>query len=335
MTMRVLFQSVPAVACALFVVLQPVSAQDTMREAEFDDLPVPGKKRPSIFHRPTMDSSADQLAYAERLLAEGKIRKAMKQYQALVHTWHDSREAAIAQLDYAKLLEDRRRYRQAFDAFQYLIDNYAGQFPYEEALQRQFRIAHYVMTERRGKFFVFPGFSAPERALPFFEKLVENAPNWSKTPHARFLIGQIYETTKQYELAVNAYEAAQNLYPDSPFTGDASFRRACCLCILANASPRDASTCRRALSALSGFLGDFPSDANASVIRGYLGELKRRLASMHYERAAFYDRIANRPRAALIAYSDFIKQFPSSEMGTRVNKRIEALKIELEEENEN
>jgi len=283
MSMRALFHFVPAVACILFLVLQPVRAQETMREAESDDLPVsvPGKKRPSIFHRPARDNSADQLAYAERLLAEGRIRGAMKQYQALVHTWHDSREAAVAQLDYAKLLEDRRRYRQAFDEFQYLIDNYAGQFPYEEALKRQFRIAHYVMTARRGKSFIFPGFRAPERALPFLEKLVENAPNWDKTPHVRFLIGQIYETTKQYELAANAYEAVQNLYPDSEFTAEASFRRARCLYILANVSPRDASTCRRALSALSGFLGDYPSDASASVIRGYLRELKRRSASMH------------------------------------------------------
>ncbi len=52
---------------------------------------------------------------------------------------------------------------------------------------------------------------------------------------------------------------------------------------------------------------------------------------MYYERAIYYDSIAHRPRAALIAYSDFIKKFPKSDRSEEVNGRIADLKAQLEE----
>ena len=330
--MRRLFYFLPVVACVFLAFQSALALQETKTTTEFKDLPQ--KKKSSFFHSPAMDSPASQLEYTELLLAEGKIRSAMKQYQALVHQWHNSPEAAIAQRAYAGLLEDRRKYSRAFDEFQYLIDNYAGHFQYEEALEHQFRIAHYLMTTRRGSFLFFPGFDASERALPLFEKIVQNAPGWEKTPQAQFYIGLIHEQAGDFELATKAYEITQYRYPDSPFAAEASFRRAHCLYVSANTNPQDEIRCRTALSTLAGFLKDYPGDNNRNAAQKYLEELKQRLARMYYDRAVFYDRIKNQSRSALIAYSDFVKKFPSSEMAAKAAERIEILRKEAEKENE-
>ncbi len=287
------------------------------------------RKTPSLFHRPAKETAASQLAFADKLLADGKKKAAMKQYSALVHKWHTSPEAAKAQLAYACILYDRNDYRDAFDEFQYLIDNFAGQFPYGEALDKQFRIANYLMTARRMKFFFLPGFKIQEQALPLFEKIVKNAPNWENSVEAQYNIGLINEDMKEYAEAVRAYDTLRFRYAGGERAADASFRRAYCFYLMANQSPRDETSCRQALSALAGFIADYPRHSSIEPARKYRDELDERLANMYLERARFYDK-TGRKKAAIIAYEDFLRKFASSRLAGDIGARIETLKGELE-----
>jgi outer membrane protein assembly factor BamD (BamD/ComL family) len=47
---------------------------------------------------------------------------------------------------------------------------------------------------------------------------------------------------------------------------------------------------------------------------------------MHFDRAVFYDRTANKPQAALIAYEEFLKRYPDSPMAAAAAARVETLK---------
>lgn len=292
------------------------------------------RKEPGFFHRPARETASEQLAYARSLLDSGHARKAMREFDALVHQWHDTKEAVQAQRALAQTLDDRGRYEEAFDEYQYLIDNYAGSFPFQEIIDRQFRIANYVRTVKRGKWLFFGGFTTPERALPLFEQIVENAPAGAKSAAARFYIGLIHEEAGDYADAMHAYETVRNRYPDDPRAGDAAFRRAYCLYRVAGMRQRDEASCREALSALAAFLRDFPENENAKVARQYLDQLRERLIGMYYARAEFYDRIAKRPEAAIIAYSDFVAKFPLAEQAKTAKQRIESLKQEVEDDNE-
>jgi outer membrane protein assembly factor BamD (BamD/ComL family) len=292
------------------------------------------KKTPGwLFHTPARDSAKSQLEYANSLLRKGKTKSAMKAYGALVYEWGSAPEAAKAQLEYAKLLEETGHYRDAFDEFQYLINFYAGQFPYNEALEHQFKIANYTMTTPQARWF-FGGVMAPERALSMFEKIVENGPNWKRAAEAEFYVGVINEDMKEYESASLAYETLERRYRGSDLAKEAAFRHACCQYFVAKRSPRDEKGYRDALSALSMFVRDYPGNKNMETARNYLDELKEQLAAMYYDRANFYDRIARRPEAAIISYNDLIKNFPSSEKAQRANERIEQLKAQLEKKNE-
>jgi outer membrane protein assembly factor BamD (BamD/ComL family) len=47
---------------------------------------------------------------------------------------------------------------------------------------------------------------------------------------------------------------------------------------------------------------------------------------MAYARAQFYDKLSRRPEAALLAYEDFVKNFPSSELAAIAQQRIDQLR---------
>ena len=320
---------------ALSLVLVPVCglAQDD----EYDSLAtaaVKDRKGPSVFHRPTMDSPREQLAYARSLRNEAEPRKAAKQYLALVHEWHESPEAPHAQLAYAQLLLDRAKYRKAFDEFQYLIDQFAGTFPYETALEAQLSIANVVRDQRSMTFGIFPGFGRSERAIPLLEKIIDNAPHWHQTPDARLGVGIIHEEIHNYEEAIAAYEAVEIHHAGTEQALRAAYQKAICLAIRSRKAPRDETICRAALSAFASYRSAATDDDQPGVDE-HMKTLRNRLADMYFLRATFYDHKRKEPQPAIMAYEDFLRRFPSADKAVDAKARVDALKKRMGDTRDN
>ena len=275
--------------------------------------------------RPVKANPAEQLAYARQLQQAGRSRAAIRQLRALVSTWPSAPEAAEAQFTYARLLEERQDWSSAFEEYTYLIEHYAGAFPYSEVLDRQFNIAKLIMNRRKARFLFFPGFFSPERAVPLFEKIVAHGPEWSRSDEAQHLIGRAYELSQQYELAVVAYASVQVRYPNSPFAEQAALARAVCLDHLAREAPHNEAALEEAWSAAAQFVQRYPQSDQAPVAVKLRDDLYRRRAQIAFNRATFYDRTARQPRAALMEYQDFIRLFPQSEWTAQAQQRVEAL----------
>jgi tetratricopeptide (TPR) repeat protein len=301
----------------------PPGADDT--EKAKDEKDQPERKHAGWFTHPARPTPAEQLAYAQSLEAAGRLRAAAGEYDALVHKWHESPEATTAQMSYASMLEKRRKYVGAFNEYQYLIEQFAGRFAFEEVLERQYQIATHVQTVRHGTFGFLQGYTTPTRAIPLFEKLALNAPHWARSAEVQFTLGQLYEQDGEFELASQAYETTLTDHSESPYAPRGAFGRANAMYKLSNANPRDEMGCRQALSAFSVFLRDYPNDEHAEEAQTGRDEMKARLARMYYDRAVFYDKLAHKPEAALINYSEFIKQFPTSPQAEAVTRRMQEL----------
>ena len=180
------------------------------------------------------------------------------------------------------------------------------------------------------KFLFFPGFEAPERALPLFEKLVENGPGWSRAAEAQFLVAYTQEETGEFEAAVASYEILHYRYPRSEYAEESVFRRAQCLYRVAKSAPRNEESCRQALASYSAFLRDYPDNPKAAEAGQTLDDLKDRLARMYYERAVFYDKRGKTRKSALIAYQDFVRRFPASDLAASARDRVAELEDEAE-----
>lgn len=284
-------------------------------------------RRSSWFHSPAKETPAEQLAYAKELLAKGKERKARKQFLALVYEWQAAPEASEAQMMYASLLEQSGRHEKSFKEYQYLMDHYVGSFVFEDILNKQFTLANSVRTQKRWTFWgLFPGVEAPERSLDLFEQITRNSPGWERTPEARFYIAAIQEKRERYEEAADDYGMVVLRHRRSPLAADAAFRRGRCLYLAVERQPRDEAGYREALSALVGFTRDFPNHDGVETASAYIDDLKERLAAMYFEIAVYYDEICNKDQAAILAYLDFIRNFPSSELSVTAHGRIEELR---------
>ena len=170
------------------------------------------------------------------------------------------------------------------------------------------------MTVRHAKFWFIHGYTAPERALPLFERLAKNGPQWRNAAKVQYNIGLINEGSGDYEAATRAYEVVVVSHPGTPEADEASYRRARCLARQVDDSPRNEPAYR-----------DYPKSEHAAEARKLLDTLKERLARMYFERAEYYDRIEKKPTAALISYRDFIRNFPTSELAQQASDRIDAL----------
>jgi len=334
-----LFTKLIYAAAVLSLSLSPAIAQGPTHGGNRDFSPAAEsshysreKKTPSFFHRPSKKTPADQFAFAEKQKSKGKLRSAKGAYNDLVHEWHNSPEAIKSQYQLALILLEQGKYIKSFKEFQYLIDHYAGQFDYKKVLEYQTKIARQVMGDRWGDFLFLPGFEAPERALPLFEQIIANAPNWNKIPGVRLKMGLTYEEVKQYEDAIVSYDTVRQYHPLSDEAETALFRKSYCLYVLAKKAPRDEKRCRAALSALSSFLSRYKMSPNKTIAESYLEELNLHLSEMYYSRALFYDN-KKRPKSALIAYQDFLKKFPSSKRAQEVFARVKVLEKEQAEKN--
>lgn len=277
------------------------------------------------YRKPSRSTEPEQEKLAYKYYEGGRLRKAANAYQAQVYAWPDSSRAAAAQFALAKIQQKRGKYDAAFKEYQYLVDNYPGQFRYPEVLDLQFQIASYLMQAKVGKWLFLPGFSAPERAIPLFEQIIRNAPSWERAPEAQFNIGRIREINGETEEAIAAYEVLQNRYPSSPWAQQAGFREASCLYLLSDQRRNDENALNAARSALAAFIRTYPSSPDVATAETCLRTLNTRLATLVYERARYYDLLARKPEAALQAYEDFVKNFPHSDLVENARARIEEL----------
>lgn len=317
---------------ALLALLLVLAGQSARAERPYEE----SEKKHSWLSltRPSRDTAAAQLEYAEELRARSSFRKAGKAYRALVITWPGSPQAAAAQYGYAQMLDARGKLLDAFDEYEILMTRFVGGFPYDAVLQRQFEIARGVMDRRRGKFLLFGGFRAPERAVPLFESVVKNGPRADFAPEAQYLVGKAYELSEQLELAVVGYMTAQHRYPLSPFAQKAAFGRAHCLYRLAEENQNDDEALEQAWAGVTVFINTFPMADEIEVAKSYRETLLRRRAKTAYDRAVFYDHVARKPTAALQAYQSFAQLFPNSEWTSVARVRIDELSKTVEKPDE-
>ncbi len=298
---------------------------DDYAATDRDEAAAPDLKEPRFwFGRPDADAPAAQLALARRLEKSGRQRAARKAFDALVHEWGDAPEAAEAQLGVAALHETAGNLAAAFREYQYFIEHYASGakvagLGYQQVVEQQFAVANSLRDKLGSGWFSSPDV---ELVASMFRHIVGNAPEWRRAPECLMLEGAAYESEKMDPEAIVAYDALASRYPDSDLRLDALFRAAACRFRIAERYPRDERSLNHALAALSRAYHEDAAHPMAVEASKQIAELSRRRAAMLFERAEFYDRIRDNPKAALVAYEQFLVTCPASAQSDWVRRRV-------------
>ena len=275
--------------------------------------------------RPATDNPTDQLAHADALREAGRRRRAQRQYRALVRYWPSSPEAAIGQFRFAEMLDERGKEQRAFDAYERLLQEYPGVYPHDEVLARKFELAERVRARRRAQFLIFPGFQAPERALPMLESLLKQGPQWEYAPAAQLMMATIQEELDRLDDALLSYERVEVRYPRSPEAKTAALGRVRVMHALALDYPRHLDGVEHALQIAALFQQRHPDSPHMDEVSDWMDDLQDILAEAAFKKARYYDRIARHRTAALIAYERFLERYPETEWSDEARERLHEL----------
>ena len=292
---------------------------------KFDSVDAPDfKAKGWLIGRPAKDTPAEQFEHAAKLEAAGKLRSATRAYDALVSEWGASDIAKKAQLKVAQLYQKRGRPLDAFKEYQYFIEMFAGadEENFQTALARQFEIAAAESVKFDKGFW---SSSDPGTTADMYRKIISNAPDWDKAPECQFRRGACYESSKKWVEAAFAYEALVTRYPDSSFKSDALYRAALSRVKMSDKFPRDERTMKNAILSLRLAYNNETGHASAAEAVEHHERLKKSLSKMNFEKAEFYDKIRNKPEAAIIAYKAFAKEFKDMPETKKALDRIEIL----------
>ena len=278
-----------------------------------------------LFLHPKKKAPDAQWEYVQSLDRAGKAKAAAKQALALRIYWPNSPEAPRAQLFYARYLEQRRQYQNAFDAYQYLMEHYTGRFEFNDVLDRQMQLAKIIMELKKGHFLFIPGFTAPERAIPLFEKIIASAPEGQHTAEAYYLCGQANERIYEYDKAIDGYFNALNRFPQSEYAEKSAYAQAKCHIQISVDSPNDNRALETASAACTLFLQRYPDSLHRPEIEASHARLRTRQADNAFARARYYDRILHKPESALIEYRIFLALFPDAKQASEARQRVEQI----------
>ncbi|MEE9368767.1 MAG: tetratricopeptide repeat protein [Pontiella sp.] len=272
------------------------------------------------------DTSAEQWGYALHTKEKGWLKKADRRMLYLYRRWPNSKEAPWAARARADILFERGKWKDAFEAYQYLIDNYSSRMnDYDVVLQRQFEISFKIMNRRRIRW-IFGGYRAPEYAVEYFEDVIRNGPQWTRASEAQFMIGKCNQDAKEYELAITAYGVLGYRYPDSTYAEEAAWQQIACLSKLRKDFPSSSEILDRTLTATTVFLTTYSRSAHKSdiiLLRNTLYEVK---AKMVFDEAQFYAKVPKEPEAAIIYYEKMIEEYPKSILVPFAEEQIAALR---------
>lgn len=276
-------------------------------------------------HKPATEEAHWETIQA--LLDKGKIRAGRNQLEIFVKRWPMSKDAPRAQKAVGDLYKLQGRNKKAFDAYKKLIQNYSSDLQhYDVILESQLAIAE-AEQERVRLPWLFGGYTAPERAVPYFESIIRNAPQWERAPELQHRVGETYQKNKDYDSAIAAYTTVEYRYADSAVAEKSAFAKIECLREQVRSIPYNLEIRDQAALATRQFKLIYPDSESLPEVEAFEQALLNVTARSAYEIADFYERVPKPPQndAARIYYEKVIEQYGSTEYAELAASRLRVL----------
>ena len=267
------------------------------------------------------------MAYARSLLERGKITAARKQLEIFVKRWPDSERAAVAQKAVGDLYFQQGKSKKAFEAYEMLIQKYyTGIQGYDSVLENQLAIADAEMERVRMRW-MFGGYTAPERAIPYLESIIRNAPQWDRTPEMQYRIGEAYQKNDNHEMAIVAHTVVEYRYSDSAIAEEAAFSKIESLRELVRSTPYSLNLREEAERAVRLYTSVYPGSEHRLEVDTFGRALYNSSARATYEIGDFYERVPVPPRneSARIYYEKVIELYGGTEYALMAAERLRVL----------
>ena len=265
-----------------------------------------------FFHHASKVPPNEQFAAAAALEDAGKRSDACAAYDRLVRSFPYSAAASQAQLRLGRLFEKRGKYKQAYEEYLYMLYFYPENAPADSLLRQMYAIANYYRTN--GK---------ESRAIDYFERLAQIAPQWTHTPEVLLQVGAMHFQNKDYYDAAEAFDTVTSNHPGTKEGLAALAQHALVLHALSLKYPRDEAIMIRAIAITTAALRDCPLDIpERPTLAANLEDIKLRRSERYFQMAVFYDKSTYKPETRAAAYRDYLRQFPMGPHADQARSRL-------------
>ena len=292
----------------------------------------PGKKAKFVApgDEEISESALETFQIAQTAEKQGNLKRAIRAYKTLVRRYPKDALAEAALFRAAQLQEQQHDYLAAADWFRHLVERYPTSPHFDEAIEAQFRIGEIYLAGKKRKILGIPVASSLDRAVTIFASIIRTAPYGKYTARAQFDIGLVREKQHVPQMAIEAYQAVVDKFPNEPVAVDAQYQIGYIWFAAAQAGTTDMAATANAKTAFQDFLFRYPNSEKAAQARANLEILGKKQTTNSYQVAKFYDK-QKYYRAAVIYYNEVIRQQPGSAESDRAKKRIDQLRAKVGE----
>ena len=293
----------------------------------------PGKKAKFVApgEEQVSETALELYNTAQSAEKEGNLKRAIHAYVNIVRHYPKDALAPSALYRGAQLQEQAHDYLPAADSYRLLVERYPSNPHFDDAIEAQFRIGEMYLASKKKKILgISFGKNSLDRAVTIFASIVRTAPHGKYTARAQFNIGLAREKQSLPEMAVEAYQAVVNKFPNEPVAADAQYQIGYIWMMAARKGTTDAAATTNAKTAFQDFLLHYPHSEKASQARANLELLEHKETTSSYQVAKFYDK-QKYYRAAVIYYNEVIRQQPGSTESNLAKKRIDQLRAKVGE----
>lgn len=276
-----------------------------------------------------MSGTAAQLfERAQEAERRGDLKRAIKSYRTIVKKYSRDTLAPGACFRMGQLQEQTNQFILAAQSYAVLAEKYQKSERFEEAIEGLFRIGEIYLKGQKQKVLGIPIKSGMGQAVLIFNTIIRTAPYGKHTARAQFNLGRTYEKQGSNELAIAAYQAVVEKFPNDPIAVDAQYQIGYIWTQASATGTYDPATATHAKVGFEDFLARYPNSEKAAQARENLKRMERKQTSTAYDIAKFYDK-QKYYRAAAIYYNEVIRQQPSSPEGEKAKKRISELRAKI------
>lgn len=287
-----------------------------------------------------LDSIADPaevqnaVSTMNRARAEQEIKNygsALKRYKEVIKDYSTSVLAPEAHFQSALIRADRLQWTKAFKHLQKIVEQYPSFPKYSEVIREQYEIAEKLREGARLRlFWIFPGFRSPERAVEYYEKVVENAPYSEVAPDALLHAAEVQIKRGKTDEGVDLFDRMISEYPRNERIPEAYFGLANVFSTRVKGPAYDQGATREAMIYFEDFAILHPKHPRAGEAAEEVNDMRDMLAQSRIVIGDFYYRYRSNYYAARVFYNEAITLSPKSESAEEARNKL--AKVDLAEE---
>jgi outer membrane protein assembly factor BamD (BamD/ComL family) len=293
----------------------PVAKPMTQPQASVADFAATEAKQTEA--RRTAGEGADLYEIGRSQIAAGQFNEGAKTLRTVIDKYPLSalREESMW-LRAAAILATGDHYA-SFEQLEELVTQYAGSPHYQEALQKEIKIADAFLTGTHRKVWGMTSmFSAEPEGIEILRKVYEHQPRGDLAEAVVLRIADYHWTKREWSDAEDYYDKYCREFPNGPSVRRAELLRAKCAIERCRGPRYDTTSLQLAYDRLNQFKQKYPEEAQRENVAGLMETVRDMQAQGLFEQAAQYGRA--RKLQAASYYAVLLRdRFPDSPWAER------------------